>query len=499
MTGTTGTMSRTRRLGLFLGPCLAIPILLSPLPGGMEPEAQRTAAVVVLMAVWWMFEAIPFAATALLPLALYPLLGVVPAGEVSRSYADANIFLFAGGFFVAMAMQKWNLHTRIALHILRRTGTRPHALVGGFMLATALLSMWISNTATALMMLPIALAVVDMFSREGKRGDGFAVCLLLGIAYAASIGGIATLVGTPPNVVLAQQYEKLPDARPIGFFPWMTVGLPVAAVMLLVAWILLTRILFRPGNRVIPEVGRMLEARLASLGPMGRPERTVLVIWGITVLAWIFRTDIDLGFGTLPGWARLFPEGFTHNGTVAIVGALLLFVTPVDWKRGEFALDWEWARRIPWGTLLLFGGGLAMADGMKRSGLVAWTGESLAFLQGMPLLLILLCITLFCTFLTELTSNVASANILLPILGGSLAPVLGVHPLVLMVPATMAVSCAFMLPVATPPNAIVFGSGRITIPRMARAGLLLNLVGVVLIPCITGFLLGRVFSLEPLP
>ncbi len=491
-----------RRLGFFLGLAAFLAALACPRPEGMEPEAQRTAAVALLMALWWTTEALPFAATALIPLAAFPLMGVVPALEASQSYGDPNIFLFAGGFFIAMAMMKWNLHTRIALWILCRTGSHPRALTGGFMLATAALSMWISNTATALMMLPIALAVVEMFGGGGERRgqDRFALCLLLGIAYAASIGGMATLVGTPPNVLLASQFERLfPQEQPIGFLQWMAAALPVSLVLLFLAWWLLAGALFRFGAGDVPGVEGMLEERLARLGPMSAGERVVLEVWLLTVLAWIFRSDIDLGFLVVEGWGGYFPSGHVHNGTVAMAGALLLFCATVDPARGERALDWEWAQRIPWGTLLLFGGGLALARGMDSSGLVAWLGGRLEFLQGLPPWLILLCLVLLCIFLTELASNMASAAILLPILGGSLAPALGIHPLALMAPATMAVNCAFMLPVATPPNAIVFGSGRISIPQMCWAGFWINLAGAVLITFAGAALLPLVFPLRPLP
>ncbi|MCS1412149.1 MAG: Sodium-dependent dicarboxylate transporter SdcS [Verrucomicrobia subdivision 3 bacterium] len=471
----------------------------------MSAEAQRAGAVAALMAVWWIFEAIPLSATALIPLALFPVLGVISAKSVSAAYGNPNIFLFAGGFFIAVAMQKWNLHERIALNVVQRTGSRPQTLVWGFMLATAFLSMWISNTATALMMLPIALAVVETVSKnaEGQGADRFAVCVLLGIAYAASIGGVSTLIGTPPNGVFLTQFAGLyPKAGEIGFFQWMLVGLPLSGLLLPLTWLLLTKCLFRFERLSMRNVGKVIDDRLLALGPMNRGEKIILTVWGTTALAWIFRSDIDLGGVVVPGWSRWFPEPtYIHNGTIAIFSSLILFVIPVDRQRGEFALDWNWAKRIPWGILILFGGGLALAEGFSQTKLVQWLGGQLTALEGVPPILVIATIALILTFVTELTSNVATVAIMVPILGGALAPALGIDPLLLMIPATISASCAFMLPVATPPNAIVFGGGRITVPQMARAGLAINFLGVLLVTFVTYSLAVPVFdiSLTELP
>ncbi len=489
-----------QKIGLILGPVAFVGVMAIPEIEGLSLSAQHVAAVTALMVVWWIFEAVPFAATALIPLALFPLLGIISARSVSQAYGDPNIFLFAGGFFIAMAMQKWNLHERIALQVLKRTGSKPQTLVGGFMVATAFLSMWISNTATALMMLPIALAVVEMVKRnaEGTGLDGFAVCVLLGIAYSASIGGVATLIGSPPNSVLLGQYELFyPEAPEIGFLQWMMIGLPLSVSLLAITWYLLTRWLFRFEGLSLAGSQAYFDRRLRELGAMQRGEKIVLTVWIATALLWIFRDDIDLGGVVIPGWSSWFPRPeLLHNGTVAMIGSLILFVTPVDWRRGQFALDWDWAQRIPWGTLILFGGGLALAKGFSETGLVEWIGTQLTVLKGANLLLIVLIVTLLLTFVTELTSNVATAAIMLPILGGALAPVLGVHPLLLMVPATLAVSCAFMFPVATPPNAIVFGSGYLRVPQMARAGVLINLVSIAFITLLAYFLVGSVFDIS---
>ncbi len=496
----TSSYSRLKRAGLILGPLCFVLLLLAPAPAGLNPLAQRTAAISVLMVFWWISEAIPLSATALIPLALFPLLGVLSAKDVSAAYGNPNIFLFAGGFFIAMAMQKWNLHERIALNVIKRTGSRPQTLVWGFMLATALLSMWISNTATAVMMLPIALAVIDTITKnaKGTGADRFGVCVLLGIAYAASIGGVSTLIGTPPNGVFITQFAAMyPEAEEIGFLQWMLVGVPLSAILLPATWFLLTKVLFRFEGLSMQDVDQVITKRLDSLGRMNRGEKTVMAVWVATAAAWIFRSDIDLGSLVIPGWARWFPEAsYIHNGTIAIMSALLLFVIPVDLKKGEFALDWNWAKRIPWGILILFGGGLALAVGFDKSGLVLWIGGKLTALQGVPPIVVIACIALLLTFVTELTSNVATAAIMMPILGGALAPALGVNPLLLMIPAAISASCAFMLPVATPPNAIVFGGGHITVPQMARAGLGLNLIGVLLITLLTYFVAVPVFEIS---
>jgi sodium-dependent dicarboxylate transporter 2/3/5 len=488
-----------KKLGLVLGAVAFAAILLSPTPEGMTDEGLKAAAVTALMAIWWITEAIPLAATALVPIALYPPLGVLSGSVVTRSYGDANIFLFAGGFFIAMAMQKWNLHERVALNVVYRAGTNPSRLVFGFMLGTAFMSMWISNTATALMMLPIATAVISqMQARNYPGASRFATALLLAIAYSASIGGIATLIGTPPNGVLLSQYGRLfPEAPPIGFFQWMLIGVPVSAVLLPASWLLLTRVLFNFRTVSFPAAREEIGKRLDELGAMSRGEHIVAVVWAMTAFAWIFMEDIDLGVFRIPGWTTLvLPDpGLVNHGTVAIAAAIILFVTPVHPSRGEFALDWEWAKRIPWDVLLLFGGGIAMADAFRSTGLVEWVGERLTLLEGVPPLLVILAIATMLTFLTEITSNTATASIMLPILGGAAAPALGVHPLLLMIPAAISVSCAFMLPVATPPNAIVFGGGHITVPQMARAGFLMNLTGILLITALTYAIAVPVFGI----
>ncbi len=487
-------------VGLILGPVLFGLILLSSPPENSSPEALRTAAVVALMAAWWITEAIPIAATALLPLALFPLLGVMPADSVAASFGDKVIFLFAGGFFIAMAIQKWNLHERIALNVILRVGTEPKRLVLGFMIATALLSMWISNTATTLMMLPIALAVISELQKDqaNTQTTNFSIALLLGVAYSASIGGVGTLIGSPPNILMAGLLESLyPDAPPITFLQWMLVGIPFVIIFLPIVWVLLTRFLFPPETTAKADAKEEINRRLNALGPMSKGERIVLTVSAMTALGWIFRADINLEFITLPGWSNLFPDpDMLHDSTVAVFFAVALFAIPVNWEKREFALDWEWAKRIPWGILLLFGGGLALAKASNDSGLVLLLGKQLNVFSELPLLGAILSVCLLMTFLTELTSNLATTAFMVPILAATATDALQANPLLLLLPATLSASCAFMLPVATPPNAIVFGGGQLTIPQMAKAGFIINLIGALLITALVYFLGIAVFGIE---
>ena len=489
-----------QRATLLLGPALFAVLLLLPTPQGMTTEGHRAAAVAALMILWWITEASPLPATALLPIALFPLLGVLHAKEVTLAYADANIFLFAGGFFIAMAMQKWNLHQRIAFNIVARTSTSLPRLILGFMIATAFLSMWISNTSTTLMMLPIGIAVIDHVKKEHSKkiAQDFGIALLLAIAYAASIGGVGTLIGTPPNIVFAAQFNTLfPGAPEIGFLQWMLVGIPIVIILLPRTWLLLTKFLYRLETATAKSATAEIQRRLDSLGKMSRGERIVLTVATTTALCWIFRADINIGPVTIPGWSNLFPNpALIHDSTVAIFFACLLFVLPVDLKRGDFALDWEWAQRIPWGILILFGGGLALAKAFKYTGLVKWLGDHLTLLENLPTLFVILAIALLITFLTEMTSNTATTAIMMPILDGAAAISIGANPLLLMIPATISASCAFMLPVATPPNAIIFGATQFSIIHMVRAGILLNLLGVLLVTLITYLIAAPVFDIS---
>jgi solute carrier family 13 (sodium-dependent dicarboxylate transporter), member 2/3/5 len=493
-------MSTRQRIGLALGPATLVVMLLLPAPGDMTSAAWRTAAVGLLMAIWWVTEAIPIPATALIPLVLFAPLGILGMGQAAAPYSNPIIFLFLGGFVIALAMERWNLHRRIALLVVRAMGVSPPTLVLSFMVATAFLSMWVSNTATAVMMLPIGLSVIrlvrpdDTYGRAGDPAPGetgapagrpvdfnFAIALMLGIAYAASIGGLATLIGTPPNALLAG-FMLESYGFEIGFAQWMVVGLPLTIVTLPVGWVVLTKLVYPIRIPEIPGGRQTIERAYRELGPISRPERAVAIVFTATALLWITR---PLLAGVIPG---------LHDTAIAIGAAVVLFMIPAGAGRG-FIMDWPTAERLPWGVLILFGGGLSLAEAVRTSGLAETIGDAVAA-TGLPILLMVVAITLVIIFLTELTSNTATAAAFLPLVA-SMAIGLGQNPLLLAVPAALAASCAFMMPVATPPNAIVYGSGYVSIPQMVRAGWWLNLVFVVAITAVTYTLLMLAFGVEP--
>ncbi len=408
-----------------------------------------------MMAVWWSTEAIPIPATSLLPVLLIPLLGIDSLAKATAPYANPTIFLFLGGFLLGLAMQRWNLHKRIALATLLAVGNQPSRQIAGFMIATAFISMWVSNTATSIMMLPIGLSVIGLLTEGSAReqSERFATALLLGIAYAASVGGIATLIGTPPNALLAAFLRENHDVH-IGFGQWMLLGVPVTAGMLLFTWWWLTRGGFRLSGG---DSRSMLQQEMAALGPMSRQEKLVALIFTLAALAWIFQ---PLLAEPLPG---------LNDTSIAIGAALLLFLIPANVKERTFLLDWQTANKLPWGVLLLFGGGLSLAGVIGASGLAEWIAQSLGGLDMLPLILMIGLVALVITFLTEITSNTATAAAFLPLLG-ALAVAQGLPPQMLAIPAAIAASCAFMMPVATPPNAIVFGTGEMRIQSMIKAG-----------------------------
>jgi len=462
-------------------------ILVLPIdPGTLAPAAKSVAAVTVLMILFWVTGVIPLEATALIPLVLFPALGVLSAVEVAESYGNEVIFLFLGGFIVAMSMQRWNLHRRIALHIIRVVGTSPHRLVLGFMLATAFLSMWISNTATAMMMIPIAVAIILTLMPGADRAlellegeeQALAHCLIISIPYAASIGGIATIIGSPPNGIFISQLGAIfPDAPPIDFFTWMKFGVPFAAVFLILAWIWLIRVPYRGMTSTLPSARGLIRMELAKLGPISAGERWTLIVFTLTALGWIFEQTKEIGGVVIPGLDMIFPG--IKDSTIAIFGALLLFLLPVDRKKEIFTMNWEWAVKIPWGILLLFGGGIALSNGFIQSGLAATIVESLALIHGLPIILLVFVVALGVSLATEVSSNTAMAAVLMPIMAVTAVSV-GVNPIVLMLTAAVCASMAFMLPVATPPNAVAYGSGYITARDLLRSGWALDLVGVVL-------------------
>ncbi len=446
------------------------------------------AAVALLMATWWISDAIPLFATALLPLILFPLLGIERTGATAPVYFNSTIVLFVGGFMIALTMEKWNVHRRIALWIIGRVGGGARRIVLGFMIAAGFLSMWISNTATAIMMIPIGLAVIlrmeDEFGEE--RTHTLSVSLMLAIAYACSAGGLATLVGTPPNLSLQRIFAiSFPEAPPITFGQWILLGLPVSVVLILIAWLLLTHVFYRVPDEVTVDESTIDEEK-RRLGPVAFEERAVLIVFALTAVLWVFRAPIEVGAVTIPGWSGLLPFGdLIDDATVAITMASILLFIPTR-SVGADALTVmgpDVLPRLPWNIVLLFGGGFALAHGFQITGLAEFLGGKFSGLASVPPILLILLICLGITFLTELTSNTATTEMVLPVLA-SIGVATGIHPLLLMIPATISASCAFMMPVATPPNAVVFGSDRVKIAEMARVGIFLNLIGALVITTI---------------
>ena len=460
---------------------LLLPASYVSAAGMMVPlghDAALTASLATWMAIWWMTEAISVYATALLPLVVLPVGGTVSMRATASAYANELIFLFMGGFILALGMQRWGLHRRIALTALRIVGTRPRTLVGGFMATTAILSMWVSNTATALMMLPIATSLTDLLVDEKAETSGnghrMALCLMLGIAYAASIGGLGTIIGSPPNVFVVS-YMQREMGMEVSFLKWMFVGVPLVAVFLPLTWFLLTFVLQPIGNVAIKGDGTQLREDYHELGSMKPGEWIVFLTFCATATLWIMRPLL-----ARVQWGGIQPfSGLTDAG-IAMTAAIALFVMPVDRKASAFAMNWEWAAKLPWGLLILFGGGLSLAAAIDDTGVGPFLGAQVQSMVGLPSWMLVVLVTGAVIFLTELTSNTATTAALVPILA-AVAAGLDVPAVALVIPAALAASCAFMLPVATPPNAIVFGTGRVTIPEMAKAGMLLNLLGIVLI------------------
>jgi sodium-dependent dicarboxylate transporter 2/3/5 len=482
------------RAGLVLGGVLFLVLLLMPAPAGLDAAAWRVTAVGVLMASWWVTEAIPIPATALLPLALFPLLGVADIRSTAAPFANPIIYLFLGGFLIASAMDATGLPKRIALWSIRLLGARPRSIVAGVMVSCAFLSMWVSNTATALMMLPIGLSLVALMpDGEGGGSDGaggaagerrrFGTALMLGIAYGCSIGGMGTLIGTPPNAFLAGFMLESYGVT-IGFAEWMLVGVPLVIVGLPLCYLLLTRVAFPIRTKELPGGRELVDRESRALGSMSRAEKRVAAVFVLTALTWMTRPILVERLDAL--------SGLTDAG-IAMTAALLLFILPSGAPNGRRLLDWRMARDTPWGVLVLFGGGLSLAAGVETTGLGAWIGAGVGGLTGWPLPLLILTIVAAVILLTELTSNTATAATFLPVLGG-VALGLGRDPLLLAVPAALAASGAFMLPVATPPNAIVYGSRAVRIEDMVRAGVWLNVLFVFLVTAAAYLLVPLVFG-----
>lgn len=490
-------------IGLVLGPLLYILVLLFGNFDDLSPEGQAVLAATFWMAIWWVTETVPIAITALLPLVLFPLSGAMTIKATGATYGHPIIFLFIGGFMIATAIERWNLHKRVALAIIAKIGSRPKSIILGFMVATGFLSMWISNTATTIMMVPIGVAIIGQLAGNAKTSDNnFAKALLLGIAYSASIGGIATLIGTPTNViftgVVAERYGV-----DISFATWMLFAMPIAIVLLFICWYYLVNIGFdltSIENDNNSEGLDKIKAYQAQLGSMSYEEKVVIGVFGLVALSWMTRSFLFNPW--LPNLS---------DPIIAIIGTILLFIIPakrspkerqvidtalddIDDSFGTI-LDWETAVKIPWGVILLFGGGLSLANAFQTSGLANWIGTQIALIGVLPLFILLLILIASVNFLTEITSNVATVSMILPVLA-ALSVSIGVHPYMLMIGATCAASCAFMLPVATAPNAIVFGSSYIKIGDMVKAGIWLNFLSILLFSIYVYFVMPLVFGID---
>ncbi|MEO9480232.1 MAG: SLC13 family permease [Maribacter dokdonensis] len=475
-----------QNIGRVLGPLVFFLILFFFHPEDLSKEANAVLASVAWVAIWWVTEAIPIYVTALLPLILFPLTGGLSLTETATSYGHKYIFLYMGGFILAIAIEKWNLHRRIALTIINLIGTNVINIILGFMLATAFLSMWISNTAAAVIILPIAMAIVyqlnDNPDTEKDENKIFGKALMLAIAYSASIGGIATLIGTPTNLVLAGVVQTT-FGKEITFSEWFVLGFPIAIILLFLCWYYLTRFAFTFKQKDFPGGRSEISARLKALGKMGFEEKSILVVFVVTAFAWIARSFL---------LQRFIPK--MDDTIIAMITVVILFLLPTR-EKGKRLMDWQDAVKLPWGILLLFGGGLTLALGFDTSGLALWIGSKLSALQVLPFFLLLMILISIVNFMTEITSNIATTAILLPVLV-SLAPVLGVHPYYLMIAATLAASCAFMLPVATPPNAVVFGSGYLEMQDMVKKGFWLNIISILILTVVVYIVLPMVWDLS---
>ena len=467
-----------KKIGIVLGPVLFGCIYMMFPVGTLSENAIAVIAMGAWMVTWWVSEAIPIPATALLPLVIFPIVGVSKISDVASAYGDPVIFLFMGGFILALGLEKYNLHLRIALNLIRITGTSGNGIILGFMLATALISMWISNTATAIMMLPIASSVTSLLIQElGKEDDPrftkFATGLMLAIAYAASIGGMGTIIGTPPNIVLVGFMKRMYNTD-VPFSTWLMVGIPISLIILIGCYYLITKVLYRNNLASIEGSANLIRRKLDELGPISSEEMKVLAIFSMTSFFWIFRQNINEFLGS----------NLLDDTGIAIAGGILMFITPIRFKKMNALLNWDDMKKMQWGILLLFGGGLALAEGMEHSGLVQKIGEYFSSQNQIKGWVLILTLTVISMALTELMSNVALVTIFIPVVFG-IAEGFQINPIWLALPVTFAASCAFMMPISTPPNAILFASGYIRVREMMKTGFLLNLFSILVITIIS--------------
>jgi len=471
-----------KKIGLVLGPVLFALVMLFFNPENLNPEAKSILASTIWIAIWWITECVPISVTALLPIVLFPLTGGLDIKSTTASYGHNLVFLFVGGFIIALAIEKWNLHKRVALSIIKFTGTKKSRIILGFMIATAVLSMFISNTATTIMILPVGMAIISKVSESNNSYENinFGKSLMIAIAYSASIGGMATLIGTPPNMIFAGVVKESYGIE-IGMIEWSKFGLPVSIFLLIICWIYLTKVAFSFEDKNQASGKQEINSQLRKLGKFSNEELKVSVIFGLTAVGWIFRKQL----------VKIIP--FLDDTIIAISFAIVLFIIPD--KKNKPLLNWEDTIKLPWGILLLFGGGMAIASAFGKSGLALWIANLLSTMNGVSLFLLILIIVVSINLLTELTSNMATTAMLLPVLV-TMALAINVHPYFLLVSATLAASCAFMLPVATPPNAIVFGSGLLKIEDMFKKGIWMNLFSVIVISLIVYYILPYVFDLS---
>lgn len=476
-------MNVSKKIGLLIGPLLFVLIHLLPF-SFLSHKADAVLSVAIWMLIWWITEAVSISVTALLPLLLFPLLKIMPMNEVGANYGSPIIFLFFGGFVMALALEKVQLHKRIALNIIKLTGTSPNEVILGFMVATAFLSMWISNTASTVVMLPIALSVIKLLLNDEdgftEKDKNFALSVMLGIAFSANSGGIATVIGTPPNSVLIGLLENEYNMQ-ISFLKWMIIGLPFSIIMVAICYFVLVKWMYPNKGLVFKTTKDVIQEELNKLGKTSKKEKLVLVIFGVTITLWVFRAYIN----------SLFPTLKLSDGMISIFAAIALFSIPNGFKKGDFILVWKDTEKLAWGILLLFGGGLALAKGMSISGIVDLVSGSIASANLSVLVTAFLIITLI-LFMTEIMSNVSLISVLAPVVAG-IAIGLNIPILYLLIPVTIASSCAFMLPMATPPNAIVFASGYIKVNQMVRAGIVLNIISVILLVIVFYWVLPLVF------
>jgi sodium-dependent dicarboxylate transporter 2/3/5 len=479
-----GFMKYSKKIKLILGPLSAVLIYFGwdLMPG--SPMVTQMAAVTAWMAIWWLTEVVPLAVTALLPMIFFPVLGIADSKTTAFQYMDPIIFLFIGGFIIAFAIERWNLHKRIALKILMVVGTSPSRILFGVMLTSYLISMWISNTATVMMLLSAVLAIIvqiEKHFKEEHHSHKMAAALLIGLAYSATIGGMATLVGTPTNMIFLREYsEKFPENADMNFFAWFKIGFPVSIIFLLLAFFVLKK-MFIKKEAALAIDRSYFENAYKLLGKMTADEKKVSVIFISTALLWFTRADIDFGLFNMKGWSNLFPyKMYLQDSTVAVFMAVSLFLIPSKTEKGRALITWEETSKLPFDIILLFGGGFALAKGFELSGLSTWLATQLNFAADMNIYLIIFGMCIVITIISEFASNVASIQLMLPILI-AVQQTMDVHPLILMIPATLSASLGFMLPVATAPNTIVFGSNRLRVNDMLRAGFFLNVIGVLLI------------------